>query len=308
MDWLPGFLRLPVPKVDETVLTQRGQFGDAFGAFNALVSTFALIGLFYTIKSQQDQLTTQDRIGHSNDLLVRQQQFQEQFYRAVDAYRELLAEVTVIDADQVVHKGRVALNEIWRHRFLASIRADSLPQLRAALMDQLEALRNEGLGSWNTNDRASKSVTTLVDFLRADSNAREEALRLVGAAWSSVYLANRFQLDALFRSWYTAYRILGTATRYALDSDSVRLYSAVFRAQLSWVEMAFLLANQTGLPQCGRFPKACAVSNAYATYDNLDSGHDAVVATLKLSAEVNSTRVTSEISLTSQAFGEQGPF
>lgn len=78
-DWLWGALRLPRDDTS-SILARRGQFGDAFGAFNALISTFALIGLFFTIRSQQQQLTEQGKASKTSERLTHQQQFQEQFY------------------------------------------------------------------------------------------------------------------------------------------------------------------------------------------------------------------------------------
>ena len=54
--WVPEALRLPSGEPGSSLLSRRGQFGDTFGAFNALVSTFALIGLLLTLRTQQEQI------------------------------------------------------------------------------------------------------------------------------------------------------------------------------------------------------------------------------------------------------------
>lgn len=305
-DWTPGFLMLPDAQGTSTIAT-RGQFGDAFGAFNALVSTFALIGLFFTIRSQQHQLTEQSKAAATSERLTRQQQFQEFFYRAVDTYKQLLSEISssISENEQAVH-GRVALWKIWRERFIAALPALGETELDIAIRKQLEAYANETLGEWNTNAESASAIAKLKQALATTPGAAHSASIALGGTWAHVYSVNRFQLDSLFRAWYTAYRVLSTASSYGLDDDTIRLYSATFRAQLSWIEMAFLLANQAGLPGNMSFPNACWFSNKYVIFDNLDTDSDAVVATLAWIAQ-NQSAVAPDKSarLSANAFGIQ---
>lgn len=306
-DFVPSMLRLPAREGGETVLAQRGQFGDAFGAFNALVSTLALVGLFFTIRSQQQQLATQVSIGRANDLLVRQQQFQEQFYRAVDAYRELLAEITAHGADGAVHRARAALNHLWREGVIARIAGHDVPLLDEASRAQRDAQQHETLGAWNTNDRAALAIDRLLQALSAEPDDREATYRAIGEAWAAMVMANRFQLDALFRAWYTVYRVLATAPAYQLDPPTVRLYAAGFRAQLSWVELAFLLVNQSALPGCPSYPRASHMSNLHATFDNLDVSHDVVLSVLRQRAALAQPYAgVEQARLTDRAFHSAG--
>jgi hypothetical protein len=289
-DWVPAFLRLPFAAEDRAVIALRGQFGDAFGAFNALVSTFALIGLFFTIRSQQTQIGDQERAHRSSELLTRQQQFQEQYYRAIDAYKDLLSNVSVADPDSDygrpdrVLNGRNALWAIWRHQFIKTIATVDGTSFDDAIKKQLDAYLYENLGRLNANRESVRAIASVTDEFHRHPELRQEGLHRIGVAWNSVYNIHRFQLDSLFRSWYTAYRVLETAKMYDVSADAIRLYSAVFRAQLSWIEMAFLLVNQSGLPDNPCFPKACSISNRYSLFDNLDIEHDTVVAILHLEA------------------------
>lgn len=280
-NWLPEIFRLPRDE-SSTILARRGQFGDAFGAFNALISTFALIGLFFTIRSQQQQLTEQEKASRTSEKLTHQQQFQEQYYRGVDAYRSLLTDFTMfrdgVDGEAV--HGRPALWLIWREQLIAHVRSDSGTMFHSALCRQLEAYSNEGLGQWNSNADALSAVRALRDQLTVEPEVLDELVDSVGQAWRAVYGMYRYQFDSLFRAWYTVYRILDTASNYGLSDESIRLYAATYRAQLSWIEMAFLLINQSGLPENPAFPRACHLSNRYAVFDNLDVDSDVVVSVL----------------------------
>lgn len=284
-DWQPDILRPPQGGTT-TTLELRGQFGDAFGAFNALTSTFALIGLFFTIWSQQKQLKEQENSSRTNERLTHQQQFQEQYYRAIDAYRSLLADFTlfreVTDGGPV--SGRSALWLIWRTQIVAHLRSDPKSIFNCAVRRQIDAYAHESLGEWNSNAELMTSIYDLKIHLASQPSEIENLMESIGKVWQPVYGMYRYQFDSLFRAWYTVYRILETAPIYGISIESSRLYSAIYRAQLSWIEMAFLLINQSGLPNNPSYPRACHLTNLYSVFDNLDVDSDVVVIVLRLAA------------------------
>lgn len=304
--WMPEMLRLPQGDSGASVLSRRGQFGDAFGAFNALVSTLALIGLLMTLRTQQEQIRSQERTSNSNDTLIRQQQFQDQFFRAVDAYRDQLQTVTTSNTKDVGHiVGRLALREIWRNQLVRQIYDHESSSLKQAIVAQLYAYDNEMSGSLNSNQEVSQLIAGLLSEIEESTEKRDQVLGRVGSAWHVVYLANRHQLDSLYRAWYTVYRVLDTAPSYGVDLETMNLYSAAFRAQISWIEMAFLLANQFGLPGNPSYPRACKHSVRYAVFDNLDRTHDVVISVLS-SIACNSADLplnTGQHRLSAAAFG-----
>ena len=61
-DWIHRYFMLSTKADAASIMTTRAQFGDTFGAFNALVSTLALIGLLWTIRMQQQQLIDQEGV------------------------------------------------------------------------------------------------------------------------------------------------------------------------------------------------------------------------------------------------------
>lgn len=310
-DWIPipDFLRLPPPQSGDnsSTLARRGQFGDAFGAFNALVSALAFAGLILTLIAQRKQLASQQKQSEASNRLFRQQQFQEQFYRAVDAYRGLLLDVTVpetIDRLEVTHRGRQALHCLWRLGLLKGLVTDSDDEFDLARRRQVEASSATYKFNFTSQRDAATSIHSLESKVRVDKELMGEVLSSIGVAWFTVYQANRFQFDALFRAWYTVYRVLDTAPRYKLDPKEIELYSATFRAQLSWIEMAFLLANQSALPPGPAFPRACIYSNKYKVFDNLVTDDDLVVSILRNRAFMAApTADSSRANLTAEAFG-----
>lgn len=279
--WVPEALRLPPGDSGTSVLSRRGQFGEAFGAFNALVSTLALIGLLLTLRTQQEQIRSQERTSALNDTLIHQQQFQDQLFRAVDAYRDQLQTVTAPNPEGIGHiVGRLALRDIWRNQLVRHINHSGVPSLKVTLTAQLDAYSHEMSGIWNSNEEVSQAIVNLLGEMDARNEIHDEVVGRIGSAWHVVNLANRYQLDSLYRAWYTVYRVLETAPKYGMSPETINLYSATFRAQISWIEMAFLLANQFGLPGNPTYPRACKYSVRYAAFDNLDTTHDVVVGIL----------------------------
>lgn len=308
-DWFPNLLRLPSPSDNNSTLMMRGQFGDAFGAFNALVSTIALVVLYFTLKAQQIQLKSQQRQGEATNRLFKQQQFQDQFYRAIDAYRTLLSDITVRHKpaeSEIVHMGRQALNSLWRYSLVARLPAEFNDKFEFARRAQKEASSDEFISTLKHLRNAEVAINQFAASLKVDAALAQEVLGAIGRTWYTLYQANRFQLDALFRAWYTVYRILDTAKNYEIPASAIDLYSAMFRAQLSWVEMAFLLVNQSSLPEAPAFPRACFYSNEYAVFDNLASEQDVVVTVLKLRAQAGERSEDREVAVLTRAAFETG--
>ena len=270
------------------------------------MSTFALIGLLLTLRTQQEQIRTQENTSQTNDILVRQQQFQDQLFRAVDAYRDQLHSVSAQHGTNIGQfTGRVALREIWRRQFVAKIDFASSPLLKAVIESQLDAYSNELSGTWNSHREVSLAIEKILSNVENDQQVRNSVLCQIGDAWKTASLANRYQLDSLYRAWYTVYRILDTAPAYGISPEMIKIYSAAFRAQVSWIEMAFLLANQSGLPGNPSYPKACRHSLRYIVFDNLDRTHDAVVAIIShiVCGATEPSTTLGEAKLSALAFG-----
>jgi hypothetical protein len=299
--WIPEWLRLPAGRGDVEIFALRGQLGDTFGVFNALVSTLALVGLIFTIRTQQQQLASQESQSLDAQRLMRQQQFQEQLFQGIEAYRSLLTDIT---GDGGSH-ARNALEQMRRETILR-MPAASCEQLGTAVEAQKAAF-NKDLTRYRQRD-IERAIEDLERWIEAEPGRLELARTWIGEAWSGVYQENRFQLDALFRAWYTVYRILETAKKYEIEDFVIRLYSATFRAQLSWIEMAMLIVNQSGRASdeaYPAYPNACRYSNDFAVFENLDSKQDIIVTILKkVARNAPEAREPNEIVLTKRALGE----
>lgn len=278
-EWWMSLFELPGQ--DDQTLDRRAKLGDAFGAFNALISTLALSTLLVTFNLQRLQLRQQQRQFRSESRLIRQQQFQEQFFSAIDGYQAQLESIAVgaraseKSGEQLLRTGRGGLycivDEELREAMIAS------PDIGECLAIQRQG--GADVAQWHAE--LSELVRVKGDKLMADPETRSRVLSLLGRSWAAIYFRHRFQLDALFRAWYTVYRILDTAPSYRLTAAQIHLYGASFRARLSWVELFVLLLNQAGLPFNTHYPNARGYSNTYRVFDNLSTESDIIARMLR---------------------------
>lgn len=253
--WLPdvvwSILALPVTN-DGGILAARGQLGDSFGPFNALVSSFALVGVISTLVVQQT--------------VAKQQQFQEQLFHAIAAYQSLLESFETTNrcdpSAPTSLRGRSALQYAWQEHVVAPFVGNCRVPGMDAICSIVNHVASGATQDFSTIQSAMKSVDEQVaQWLSADT--KTELLEALGRAWWALYSSHRHHLDALFRAWYTVHRILHAASNYSVTDDSQRLYAASFRAQISWIEMVYMLANQSALPHNEKFPHACEYANYY---------------------------------------------
>lgn len=271
--WMPDFLlsifALPVGEQKVDVLALRGQLGDSFGPFNALVSSLALVGLISTLVLQQS--------------IAKQHQFQIQLFHAIEAYRSLLESFETPSRGDLPRpgasaiRGRSGLEYAWK-RYLVAVFEAKASEFRLVAPINLDAA--EASLDFAAISQLTKAAGDQSTILISQQESRVRVLEALGQAWWMLYSSHRHHLDAMFRAWYTVHRILNEAPRYSVSPRSQFLYAASFRAQVSWIEMVFLLANQSGLPHNAKFPNACRFANYFCVYDNIEASTDITVSLL----------------------------
>lgn len=114
--WLSWTGRLPYPS-DITSVEARGQFGDSFGVVNAVISSFALIGLLVTLAMQQKQLTEQGnelkrqaKIDADSRQREEINQYEELLFRLLGFYLDSVDAVSVLRQGMRI-EGRQALSQ-----------------------------------------------------------------------------------------------------------------------------------------------------------------------------------------------------
>jgi hypothetical protein len=139
-----------------------------------------------------------------------------------------------------------------------------------------------------------------------DEGMVENLISKLRASWRTFMIGNVYQVDALFRTWYRVYTTISNTQEFDIDGETQWRAAAQFRAQLSWIELSFLLMNQIFRfdDEADDYGKARALSERYAVFDNYRPGLDPAANLLLLLA--NGTIEADQVSkLRSVAFSTE---
>lgn len=77
-----------------------GQWGDSFGALNALFSALAFVAVLFTLKQQRDDLARQQRQIFNAEQNQHRQRFEDNFFQLLGVIRENRQDVRFINSDE----------------------------------------------------------------------------------------------------------------------------------------------------------------------------------------------------------------
>lgn len=77
-----------------------GQWGDSFGALNALFSALAFVAVLFTLKQQRDDLARQQRQIFNAEQNQHRQRFEDNFFQLLNVIRENRQDVRFINSDE----------------------------------------------------------------------------------------------------------------------------------------------------------------------------------------------------------------
>jgi hypothetical protein len=302
----------------------KGQLGDVFGVLNG---AFGGLTLFFVYRAYRSE-----RAGSEEQIrFVKLERYYLDVTAAINAYEVALQGVLVPEwggSDSTAKPSRKiaaswtsrhGIFHLWKTHFtFAAIRhqwaysADGYDGRRIPGKQWAPIAVQMGF-DLTVDSRATYSgsfpesfvsESTVAELLRPNASNTQNFQDLVNAvngAWLSMYGSNRYQLDFLFRTWYHAFKTIASAVDFEIDEETEWRTASRFRAQLSWIEMVFLLANQTFGSEAGsdRFPKAVELSERYAMFDNFTLGLDPTVHALLAAAKGETKHIKSIFSLDS---------
>lgn len=236
-----------------------GQLGDYFGGLiNPLVGLATVILVLINIRIQRLELKSSLIQLEISNAHTARQSFEQSLFAWLGNYHDLLSSIRLPN-DLV---GRSALKSLYRQKF------------------STKAVEKNSMGTDGNGHEIWESpqdTCTRIARLRAEVNRGtqpptelHEIFWKAMIAFVAVYQKNRSELDALFR---TLYRLILWIDRSHIDIEQRRHYVSLVRAQLSWIEMIFLLFN--GLTEEGK--KFGPLCDKYALFDNLAMGDDEVL-------------------------------
>ncbi|UWQ41621.1 putative phage abortive infection protein [Leisingera aquaemixtae] len=112
----------------ESIIGDRGTFGDVFGAANSLFTAFAFVGVIYSIAMQREELAiTRSEMSQTKRLLAEQQQnlknqnlsmskqvFESTFFKMFDSFVSLTDAIDIQSEDNTPLRGKDAIDFLFK--------------------------------------------------------------------------------------------------------------------------------------------------------------------------------------------------
>lgn len=263
------------PSTDITSATVRGQFGDKFGAINALFSGFAFAGIIFTIYLQRiDLRKTREAMSHDR--------FDNTFFQLLQVHIAITEKINIGNG---AHMGRQAFerfNEYFKvcdtdfHTFCA-LQKLSDTQILQIKNSIAETITKANYPELEDHDIANIQVTlestksTFDSFLHSNLQMHEEKVVAAYTKCCTQYIDN---FSHYFRNLYHILKFIDEST--LISEEEKTSYGRFVRSQLSQVELVTLFYNsisQITLP--GRekmelgFPKMGALIKRFDLLQNL---------------------------------------
>lgn len=257
---------------DQLITAARGQFGDKFGAVNALFSGLAFAGIIITLLLQKRDLKeTRNVMGH--------ERFDNTFFQLLSLHMDIVTRLrakgwTGIEAfeafaehlktcDQDFH-GFAALQKISRDKVREIIDSRNIT---SAIYPEFTPSDIS-----NLTERLKSGVQTFENFL--DANKEMHKAKIIKAyTKSSVEYIDNF--SHYFRNLYHLLKFVHDSN--LIDYDEKKIYSKFVRSQLSDVELVCLFYNSISKIQLpGRedmelgYPKMKAYLKEYDILQNMN--------------------------------------
>ena len=234
-----------------------GAFGDYVGGLiNPLVGIATVTLIFLTLMLQRKELQAsleEIRSAHRSAVL---QGFEQSLFSWLANYHSLLSATK----SKLGGEGRQALTTMYEQRF-------------SSVVAMQRHQRAEGLGA--LDEEEAKIHLGEIRRASATGDAEEKGnlsnvFMIALWGYKEVIRTHRSELDAVFR---TLYRLLRWIDTSELDDVQKWHYVALVRAQLSWIELVFILYNCL-TPEGEKFAD---LVNDYALFDNLEGAPDELI-------------------------------
>ncbi len=242
-----------------------GERGDYFGGIiNPIIGLATILLIVITIRIQRRELKSSLEELRTSNYAISRQSFENSFFSWLNTYHRLLESITVPKSAfrQGGEMGRHALQLMFENNFSTYTvwSSDELP-----LVNRLP-------------DGKELHVHQPEYWQHIPSTQRLSHINRLKRRYQDLFESQRYQFDGLFR---TLYRLLKWVDEHnQLETEDKWFYVAIIRAQLSWIEMAYVLYNclTTG-------PQMRSYANKYALFDNLGTGVDPIISLIRIESD-----------------------
>lgn len=282
----------PPPSTAITNIAEKAQLGDTFGTVNGLFGAVTLYLVYRTYHHERssaehqlaiatDELNLARQTSQEQMRFIRRERYYAEVAASIESYNGLLREVNAPDWKGGVlvatWQGRDALWHWWKRRVLETGHAENWGATRASILAKaspeiwlpiFRLIRDEENGMTTSKD--------IVNLFLTHKGSADALVQKVASAWQRLYAIHQYQLDALFRSWFHVCKTIESAESLDVDAETEWAVASRFRAQMSSIELTYLLANQVfseGAEGDG-YPQARRYCERYAIFDNYKPGID----------------------------------
>lgn len=216
----------------------RGQFGDMFGAVNALFSAFAFAGLIYAILLQRKDLQLQlrelrdtreelrgqkEQLEAQNKTFLRQS-FETRFFEWLKLHHEIVNGIDI--------RSRAVGHGVTR----------SGRDCFGVFLGRVQGAYNSALRSMTPDSTRISGESETDYWQRFYSTAETSAIReVIVTAYLDAYRTFQGDVGHYFRNLYNLVKFVHRSTE--IPDGEKRLYTSIVRAQLSSDELALLFYN-----------------------------------------------------------------
>jgi hypothetical protein len=272
-------------------LERKGQFGDSFGVFTSLASAATLIIVFValwfqraTLDAANESLKSNQETSRAQLELVRLERYYGEIAVAIAAYNNALRAVEFAEKNKSGERwtGTHGMFHLWKTlAYGVAHYADprSRLEMKSPIAHRIWYGVQKSYGipiveSLLSGAKSTAWVTLEVHAMNDDD--RVAHLNVLVSQWCEIYDVNVYQLDALYRCWYHVCKAIANTKEFEIDAETEWRAASRFRAQLSWIELAYLLANQsiTDTDTSYGYAKSRILSERYAIFDNFSLSID----------------------------------
>lgn len=206
--------------------TNRGTFGDKFGAVNALFSGLAFAGIIFTILLQRKELQLQrDELEQTRDVfkeqneMISQQKFENTFFQMLNLFHSIVENIEVDGKGKDVYNGQFYTREYEKLKGRECFKLFHL-----TMKEHLEYILSN-----SPNYVQETKLLNLIEVMNEEDNL---------VAYSIVYENFKSDLSHYFRTLYHIVKLV-----HETRIEDKKRYMSIIRSQLSSYEQAILFYN-----------------------------------------------------------------
>lgn len=222
----------------------RGQFGDKFGAINALFSGLAMAGVFTAVLLQRKELKqTQEEFKAQNETL-RKERFENTFFQMVSLHIKIVENLSNHNKNELIKKD--CFEKIYE------------------LFANYYHVNSTGTPYWTIEN-------TQAALEEKEKLSHEQTIKQIRNIYWKFYHPNQHNLAHYHRNLYHVFKFIHLSKLNSLISENeANFYSGIIKAQLSTYELLLIFYNSwvEGLG----YPNMRFLMDEYDILEHMDRG------------------------------------